>query len=570
MPVFEIQSPSGRIFTIEAPDQDTAIQGASTEDARMSSASPYKADVADIGADRARAREGIQSQEAARLEEMPSAGVSALSGLQGISNALPFFNDVSTAGDYVGNKIVGGVNSLLPENWQGQKIKENYGKGYQQLKDERIGRNRAVQQAAPVSNLVGNVAGAVALPPVFKAGQGAGLAARVRAGAADAAIMSGLQGLGEGESIEARLKNAGSQALIAAPLGAGGRLAVEGIGGAVGGIKKARDTRAMDKWLEKAPSVDEVKAAGSRAYEAADQIGLQVKQAPFDTFVKQLETALQKEGIDKTLTPKSTAALGRVQEIVGQQPTLQDLDTLRKIAGAAAGSIETADKRIGVIIQKNIDDFVEKLNPNDVISGDAKKAMQALTDARGNWAAKSRAETLNKAEYRADLNANSAGSGGNIDNTTRQALKSIALDPKRTRGWNDVEKAALDSTIRGTPLQNALRLVGKAAPTGIVSGGIGIQSGAGAGAVLGGPVGAMIGSAFVPTVGYLSKKAADKMTDKSVERLAKMLLSRSPEGQARMGSAPKARYDENKLKKSIEAIARLTRGSAIGAANQTR
>jgi hypothetical protein len=74
-------------------------------------------------------------------------------------------------------------------------------------------------------------------------------------------------------------------------------------------------------------------------------------------------------------------------------------------------------------------------------------------------------------------------------------------------------------------------LVGKAAPTGIVSGTL---SG-GAGFAAGGPVGALV----VPLAGYIGKKLGDRSTANQVAKLEEMIRSRAPVAKAMEDTATK-------------------------------
>lgn len=111
---------------------------------------------------------------------------------------------------------------------------------------------------------------------------------------------------------------------------------------------------------------------------------------------------------------------------------------------------------------------------------------------------------------KAELRAASTGSGGNADNATRQNLRRIL---EKERGLKPDEKAALETVVRGTTGQNALRLAGKLSPSGN-----GLMAALGVG-------GAMVN----PALGALSlggmgaKAAADAMTGKNVNKLVEIL-----------------------------------------------
>jgi len=126
----------------------------------------------------------------------------------------------------------------------------------------------------------------------------------------------------------------------------------------------------------------------------------------------------------------------------------------------------------------------------------------------------------------ANLNAGTAGSGANIDNAMRQAIKQLARPQNNTNipvakklGFNEQEVAAIKQAATGTAIGNTARYLGKYAPTGIVS----AAGGAGLGHLVGGPIGAAI-----PVVGYMAKKIGDLSTSRAVSALDSLVRSRSP------------------------------------------
>jgi hypothetical protein len=118
---------------------------------------------------------------------------------------------------------------------------------------------------------------------------------------------------------------------------------------------------------------------------------------------------------------------------------------------------------------------------------------------------------VTEAAARGELNAAAAGSGGNRENASRQALKALRNNKSAMRGFTVDENEALMRAIVGTPDQNALRLVGKLSPTGIVSGALS----SGAGYQMGGPIGAVA----IPAAGYVARKGAEQMQDGFVQDL---------------------------------------------------
>lgn len=92
-------------------------------------------------------------------------------------------------------------------------------------------------------------------------------------------------------------------------------------------------------------------------------------------------------------------------------------------------------------------------------AADALKAIQTARDlAMRQFKAKALAGALDKAQIRTDV----SGTGGNIENATRQRLAAI-LDKEP---WSQDETAQLNKMIHGTPVTNSLRQVSRLSPIG--------------------------------------------------------------------------------------------------------
>jgi hypothetical protein len=119
--------------------------------------------------------------------------------------------------------------------------------------------------------------------------------------------------------------------------------------------------------------------------------------------------------------------------------------------------------RLTKIINR-IDELASSTDQSHILMGDAETGASSLKDARKLWSQGKKMDTVDELLNRAGLNAASSGSGGNIENATRQQLKRM-LDPKLRRGLSADEQVAVMKAISGTKTQNALRLAGKLSPT---------------------------------------------------------------------------------------------------------
>jgi hypothetical protein len=177
---------------------------------------------------------------------------------------------------------------------------------------------------------------------------------------------------------------------------------------------------------------------------------------------------------------------------------------------------------------ESLDDFVAGLPKDAVLSGDPAKVSSIWAQARGDYAAAKRAEKIDTALEKAELQAGSAHSGQNIDNATRQKIKEILTNPKLSRGYDQTELAAMRRIVKGTFVGDVPRFLGNLLGGG---GGLGMVVGTGTGAYTGamlhGASGAAIG-ATVPVLGYAFKKLGNAITASRVDDLSTLIRSRSP------------------------------------------
>lgn len=253
-----------------------------------------------------------------------------------------------------------------------------------------------------------------------------------------------------------------------------------------------------------APSTADLAAAAKEAYRKADESGIAMTPESFDRMRANLLADLKKDGIDPTLHPKATAALKRLADEEGPM-TLQKAETLRRVASDAMDTLEKSDARNAGKIVDAIDDYIDNLSDADLTSGKAKDA-SALREARDLYTRKRKSEEMERLMDRAKL------SPSGYENGLRIEFRSLVKNDRKFRRYTKDEQAAIRRVAEGGTVENALRLIGKLAPTGIVSGGLS----SGAGLVALGTVGAVA----VPTLGIAGRMGAKAMTQKNAERAA--------------------------------------------------
>jgi hypothetical protein len=247
------------------------------------------------------------------------------------------------------------------------------------------------------------------------------------------------------------------------------------IGAAAGGAMGAVGARMA---RPKAPTTEALRARADNAYKAAKDAGVVIGRNRFLDLVDDIAATVQKEGIDRTLHPNATAALGRLMEAKGTRISLEEAETLRRILRNAAASKNPGESRLGNIMIDKLDDFVDRLNPSDfsLIAGD-KAGVESLQSARGLWSRVRKGEAIDDLIDRAGIRAQQF-SGSGYENALRTEFRQLAMNKNKMRGFSEEEQAAIRRVAEGGPIENALRFLGKLAPRGVVSGGFHLGVGA--------------------------------------------------------------------------------------------
>lgn len=211
------------------------------------------------------------------------------------------------------------------------------------------------------------------------------------------------------------------------------------------------------------PTTQDIRNAASGAYKQAEQAGVIVKEGAVKNLGQQIATDLDEKGIDTVLHPRASRALDRIVNSEGDL-SFKRLDILRRVAKSAAASPDDDEARLGSTIIRHIDDFVQNIGPGDVVSGDTDQAASAITKARSLWARQAKSDIIDTALERAKNRAETIGGSG-LENGIRIEFRRIAQNPNLLNQFGQAEQDAIKTVARGTATSNALRTIGKLAPT---------------------------------------------------------------------------------------------------------
>lgn len=280
--------------------------------------------------------------------------------------------------------------------------------------------------------------------------------------------------------------------------------------------KTPQRTPRLEEVSESVPSLEELSDLRKAAYKKADDAGIVVREDSLKGVKARIVAMAKKEGLNSKLHPDSAAALQELVKSKGNL-TLTEVETLRKIASDAKGSIKPADQRIAGKMVDELDEYLDNLKDTDVLAGDAVKA-KALKEARDLYSREKKAQTINNLVERAKLSAPNFSASG-LENALRTEFRNLAKNEKQIRRFTKEEQAAIRKVAMGGPVENTLRFIGKFAPTGVVSGTLG----GGFAVTTMGP-----GGLAIPIAGLAGRYGANRMTMKNVNA-AEELMRRGPQ-----------------------------------------
>lgn len=367
-------------------------------------------------------------------------------------------NDMGAGLSGAGGFAQGGTFGLSDEITAAlQSLRPNL--SYDQALAIERGRLDAARATHPVAAYGGEVAGAIAAPGSV-ASSAPTAVGRVAAGAGMGAVQGGIYGFGTGEGgFVDRAKNGALGATTGAVVGG----ALPALGYLVQkGANKAAAAKYVRGIIKSAPSTEELRAAGQNAYSAIDNAGLNIKPDYVQNGLNDISAFLGNEGVKLDAGGKIFPAAKQIMDVAqtatqGQNSvSLKDLDILRRFMGSAASSnpMNKADTRLALDAMGRLDELVSGIRPEHVDSGDLATVQELLPKARDIWAKMSRSQLIDNA-----VNASGNYLGGSASGIRNQ-FASILRSQKLSRGFSDVEKAAMRRVVSGSLPEQAVHLLG--------------------------------------------------------------------------------------------------------------
>jgi hypothetical protein len=271
-------------------------------------------------------------------------------------------------------------------------------------------------------------------------------------------------------------------------------------------------------------SAEELKAAGTAAFQKADDAGAVYSPEAIARLRDTVKNDYAEFGFHPTNQPGAGVAYDELARLAeGGNVNTKGLQSARRIASGGYNPTNPSNNSLIGKTTGRIDEFMANAGPGDVIAGDSQAASAAMKEGNDYWSRLKKLEKVQELLGRAELNAGSSGSGGNVGNATRQQLKRILTDKKMMRGFTKDELDLTRKAVLGTKTQNALRAIGAMSPAGNGLGKMIWGAGMGGAAASGVGVLPLAGAAALAGATSGAKYLAPKLGERTVSQLERVI-----------------------------------------------
>lgn len=371
-------------------------------------------------------------------------------------------------------------------------------------------QKQAIRQQNPVASGLGELSGGLATggtaakAGLTLAGRNLPVIGRMGGAALEGMGYGALTGAGEADP-----NSRGTGALLGGTVGALTGAATSSVGDFLAS-KAARKAAAAA-----APSIDDLTTSAQTLYRQAEQSGATIKAQSSDQMINNMKMAGGR--INDKLRPRTAGVVEDIQAEMGKPMSIERFHELRQEVNKAMNGADDTDVRTLTRMKGVLDGFADNLGASDVTNGTPAN-FQMLKDANKLWAQKSKAQTVADLFDLADVKSARYSQSG-MANAVRDKASQLytRIVKGQEKGFTGEETALIRQLAKGEMTPKVVNWLGKLAPRGVVSLGLG----AGLGGTLGGPVGAILPGA----IGFGAANIADRAAVGGVRALGQAAAS---------------------------------------------
>ena len=218
--------------------------------------------------------------------------------------------------------------------------------------------------------------------------------------------------------------------------------------------------------LREAPTQEQLVEKAKNLFGIAKQSGVEINPGYFSSNMKKINGELETLGYDPELYPQIKTVLSRLEDS-SVAKDFNKVSALRTMIGNLQKSDNPAERNIATTLKHEFDNYLANIPENQIKAG-SKEGLAAWKEARDTYSRLSKAEIFTDMLEKSDITKNKLTQSG-LENALFQEIKKLATNEKQLRLFNPAEQEAIKEAARGGNIQNALRFMGKFAPTSSVS-----------------------------------------------------------------------------------------------------
>jgi len=288
---------------------------------------------------------------------------------------------------------------------------------------------------------------------------------------------------------------------------------------------------------EVAPTVSQLKEAGGNLYDEVFQNpdkNVIISKDALSRLSKEVKKIATEHGYDPSVNKEAVTLINKIQKLPKNNSTLVGVEMVRRLAT----NVSTKDRALGGKITKSITDFMDDLDDADIIgvAGAADKTgPEILTQARDAWRTMKKSTTIQHVIDNADITAGANSGQAGADQALQRGFAGLAKNAKKMAQFSLEEQNAIKLAAKGSNIQSAMKMLGKLAIRGPISG----------------AATTVLGHAFGPSgpyvlagIGEAAKRGAASGTQASVDALS-ALVRGGPSAAQKLQAIKTAKMLEN-------------------------
>lgn len=225
------------------------------------------------------------------------------------------------------------------------------------------------------------------------------------------------------------------------------RSGVEAVDDMAQSALQGRQNRAAARAVDQAPSKDVLKTAGGGEFQAAKELGGDVKPEVLQGRIGGLRSRVGAADVDLQAEQTYPNARGMIdylerraadissfKDLMGLQREARNFVKRARAAGVTSG--DNSDYRAAQIAMKDLDDFIANLKPEDVTGGSPELANESLRKAKELWNRQGKMDVIESVVSKAKRM--------NDPEYLQQEFRKIALDDYEYERFTDAERKLID------------------------------------------------------------------------------------------------------------------------------